>query len=205
MGWDCKDQKALPGPFPKRFPKVTSSFFVYYVPDWQRSNAEEIRRASDAATLQFIGLTGLTPDAFVSELQKKLGSYDPTFDVDAAIVTLKPTARLKIRVRLSYRHFLLRHPKFPDTIPVIISLPDRVLIEARETHRCTEEGVIRTGGAFAKYKVVSEFLVRATAEDAHRLRSRKVRKDIKLAKAKIKLLKEQLKQLESDLEDMKPN
>ncbi len=204
LAWDCEALKRSPDPYPIKFPQATSSFLVYVTPNGKYSTPDEIKRASGAATLQLIGLTGHKPAEFFKELGDKLGKYDPSFDVDAAIANLKPTSRLKIKVDLIYRHFSLSHPKFPHGTPAIISLPDRVVIRAKETHKCTEEGVIPVGGGYGKYKVLSETMVRATTKEAHRLR-RKSRVDAaKQAKAKIKRLRKELEQLEKELEEMKP-
>ncbi len=203
MGWNCKKQIPLPGPFPKKFPKVTSSFFVYHVPDGDHSSDDEIKSASDAASRVFIGLTGLGQAEFINELKQKMGSYDPTFDVDAAIAAKKLKSWLKIRVQLKYRHFWLVHPKFPTRIAAILSVPDQIVISAKEIGQCTPEGVIKIRGR-RPYLALSETLVRATAEDAHRLRTKERKAKVKELKGKIKVLREQVKDIEKDLDEMKP-
>ena len=187
MQWDCKEKERTPEPYPTKFPKVTSSFLVYRVPDSLNPDPMDIQRATQVATRQIIALTGLSPEDFVAELRTKLGSYDPTFDVDAAIKSLKPTKRMKIRVRLVYRHFNLLHNRLAGFTAAIVSLPDRVRIEYKETHRCTEEGVIAVKRYGNRYVLASETYVRATTEDAYRLRS-KGHKDQKKTKNKLRLI-----------------
>ncbi|MEM6303474.1 MAG: hypothetical protein AAF744_02070 [Pseudomonadota bacterium] len=205
LGWDCKTQARSPKPtYPTAFPKVGANVFMHRDPIWlpHGDTARKHEMEDTRDFLNFMGFSGLDP--FYADLNTLLGQRAPKFDVDTAIAALKPTARLRIRVKLKYLHFNITHEKRYWNSTIFLSLPDEVLIYTKKTHLCTEEGVVETMGADRAWTLQSVAPIRAVTEDEHTLRRTPRKREEAQNAWEIKRLKEKLKKLREELEAIKP-
>lgn len=147
--------------------------------------------------------TGLSEAEFAAELKTKLGRHDPTFDIDTAIKPLKGSM-LKIKVRVVYDHLCLTQKKIPHNIAIIVSVPGKIWIEAKETHNCTEDGVVARPKRDVYYKVLSRTPVRAATKEVYKLRAVPHKEKASSLKTQIRYAKLELDHVEAELEAIKP-
>jgi len=212
MNWRCDGHIRDPDPFPKVFKAVEPHLLIYHNANfWPKNSAltarerQRIDLDSARAGSAFMKALGFADVAALNaELKKVFGASDVPLDVDNAISNLKLRYRLKIKVKLWFRNFELKNPKIIPHAKIIVSLPDLVAYEAKKTHECTEEGVIRITKKYNYFHWLTGEPVRAKTKEAFALR--RISRDDKIAfeEGMIERAKTKQKEILEELEKMKP-
>ena len=85
-----------------------------------------------------------------------------------------------------------------------VTLPDEVVITAKQTHKCTEDGVIEIPKRDRVNKLLSVKQIPANKGLDHKLRSKLRKKEASSIKDSIEFLKADLKKLQDELKAIEP-
>lgn len=201
MRWNCSTATGHPDPFPSSI-SVQPHLLVYRNPQAMGNPSEEwIDAASQQAGLAFLKNIGLPDAAALNKaMVTQFGIHKVALDVDAAIARLKPTFSLKIRVIVEFMHFRL-YGKAADHADVILSLPDRLVIEADETHVCAAEGHVQSWGRHADLVAA---IIPAASDASWQLRKTARKKERRALSREIEQLQERVERVRKDAEASKP-
>lgn len=205
LEWSCKDQAFVPPNAPQRFKNVEPHLLVYHNDLRRPEQRKLIKNDSAAAGWALVKDAGFrSGDAFEQDINDRFGVQDIPFDVDAAISPLK-AFHLKIKVLLEYRHFQLHSPALAPRVIVILSIPDRVIIQAKKEHLCIPGGPAPLPNLMKHFRRIKETYVRSKTPDAFDLRREDIEEHVKYEKDLITKAKARLKQYEEQLEAIKPS